>query len=374
MHLTRKIVTLVLLVLTGLGLGLAFVNLDQANPQTVASAGRRWTQSTHADAQSESFTHWDEDEPPIIPVACAGCHSTYGYHDYMGVDGSAVRSVDEPAETGTLVYCVACHSPEAEQWDRVRFPSGEEVADLGPEARCMVCHQGRKSTDDVNEAVAGIDDDEVSEELSFINVHYAIAAATQWGAQGRVGYQYADRGYAGYYPHVENLNSCVECHDPHSQRVSYEQCSPCHFNVVNFGDLEEIRAGAADYDGDGDVTEGVAYEIEALHARLYEALQAYADTVVGTPIVYADTFPYFFVDTNGNGEAEDEEAQFGNQYKSWTPRLVRAAYNYQFVAQDSGAYAHNPLYATQLLYDSIADLGERVSVDLDNAVRPDETY
>ena len=45
-----------------------------------------------------------------------------------------------------------------------------------------------------------------------------------------------------------------------------------------------------------------------------------------------------------------------NKYAAWTPRLLKAAYNYQFVATDPGAYAHNAPYVLQRLHDSLADL------------------
>jgi hypothetical protein len=37
--------------------------------------------------------------------------------------------------------------------------------------------------------------------------------------------------------------------------------------------------------------------------------------------------------------------------------LLRAAYNYQYVAKDPGAFAHNAEYILQILYDSIKDVG-----------------
>ena len=77
-----------------------------------------------------------------------------------------------------------------------------------------------------------------------------------------------------------------------------------------------------------------------------------------------------FVDTNGNGVADKNETKFPNRYKSWTPRLLKAAYNYQFVTKDPGAFAHNPSYALELLYDSVADLGVKVPVDLSKVKRP----
>jgi hypothetical protein len=82
---------------------------------------------------------------------------------------------------------------------------------------------------------------------------------------------------------------------------------------------------------------------------LYEAMQAYATDEVGTGIVYdAHAYPYFF----------DEEE---GRYSTWTPRLLRAAYNYQYVAKDPGAFTHNPPYIVQILQDSLEDLGVDVS-------------
>ncbi len=89
------------------------------------------------------------------------------------------------------------------------------------------------------------------------------------------------------------------------------------------------------------------------------------------PIVYdGHTFPYFFADTDSDGAVSPGEAIFPNRYQSWTPRLLRAAYNYQFVAKDAGAYSHNPNYAIQLLHDSMTDLSEVVDVDISRLVRP----
>ncbi len=306
----------------------------------------------------------------MIPQRCAACHSTYGYLDYLGADGSAAGTVDAEAKTGSVVYCVACHNPEAEALTQVMFPSGEEVTGLGPEARCSVCHQGRRSTADVDEALAGLDDDEISQDLGFINVHYAIAAATRWGGQTRGGYQYAGLNYVGRFPHVETFDTCYECHDPHSQQVDPDTCSPCHLNVVNYAHLKDIRERTEDYDGDGDIKEGIKSELDSLQQALYTAIQTYATSVTGTPIIYADAYPYFFIDTNGNGQPDEDETTFGNQYIDWTPRLVRATYNYHVVQQDPGAYAHNPTYAAQLLYDSLNDLGERITVEVDPMTRP----
>ena len=115
-----------------------------------------------------------------------------------------------------------------------------------------------------------------------------------------------------------------------------------------------------------------AQEVDALRGKLHGGDSGLRqDAWPGKPIVYdAEAYPYFFVDTNGNGTADKDEAKFPNRYKNWTPRLMKAAYNYQFVTKDPAAFAHNPIYAIQLLHNSLADLGAKVKVDLAKATRP----
>ena len=47
-----------------------------------------WVESGHAKTDAEAFIHWDEDDPAEIPPACAKCHSTPGYQDFLGIDGT----------------------------------------------------------------------------------------------------------------------------------------------------------------------------------------------------------------------------------------------------------------------------------------------
>ncbi|UCC77071.1 MAG: hypothetical protein JSW37_01550, partial [Anaerolineales bacterium] len=113
--------------------------------------------------------------------------------------------------------------------------------------------------------------------------------------------------------------------------------------------LATIRLSQADFDGDGDTDEGIAGEVETLHEALYAAIQDYGVETIGTGIVYdGHRYPYFFDDA-------------GERFTTWAPRLLKAAYNYQYVAKDPGAFAHNPPYAIQILYDSLEDLGADVS-------------
>ena len=341
-----------------------------------------WAGSGHADAMAEAFVHWDEDDPAEIPERCAKCHSTPGYLDFLGVDGSEAGVVNAPAEIGTTVECVACHNDTTKAKTNVVFPSGIEVMGLGDEARCMECHQGRSSTLTVDNGIAeaGVaDDDTVSEEIGFSNIHYYAAAATQAGGTAMGGYQYAGKPYDGKFAHVEEFDTCIGCHDSHTLQVKVEACQACHEDVTSIEDMVDVRmlSSAVDYDGDGDIREGIAFEIEGLRDQLYAALQQYATEVAGTAVAYeSHNYPYFFIDGDGDGAASEEEANYGNRYKAWTGRLAKAAYNYQTSLKDPGAYAHGGKYIIQLLYDSIEDINQALSepVDMANLRRIDHGH
>ena len=330
-----------------------------------------WVSSAHADAGAEAITHWNEDDPRVIPSACAKCHSEGGFLDFLGADGSEAGVVYNDAEAGTTVTCNACHNAVAATWDTVVFPSGAEIAALGAEARCMECHQGRASTFTVDDSIAsaGIADlDTVSEDLHFSNIHYYAAAASMYGTLAKGGYEYEGKTYDAKHDHVPGMDTCLDCHDAHTLEVRVEVCGTCHPGVTSLEDLRNNRMmdSLVDYDGDGKMDEGIHYEIEGLREMLYRAIQAYASEVSGTPIVYdGQTYPYFFVDSDGNGEADEGEAAYENQYGAWTGRLAKAAYNYQTSVKDPGAYAHGPKYIIQLLYDSVEDLNQALTVPVD---------
>ena len=198
----------------------------------------------------------------------------------------------------------------------------------------------------------------------------------------------AARSYAGKNLHGTSQDSCVSCHSPHTLEVKVDQttCGRCHFKddgspVATMADLEEARQFGfdGDIDGDGDATEGLKAEVDGLAAKLLAGIQSYATNVSGHGICYtAATNPYWFIDTNGNGACETAEADPCNVYSSvtattvdansvacvaakqhtgyYTPRLLRAAFNYQIYVKEPGAWAHNPRYIIEMLYDGLVDL------------------
>ena len=262
---------------------------------------------------------------------------------------------------------------------------------LGDESRCMECHQGRESqlsvqkqitstfklTDKdldtvVKPLVTTADGKTVTTTFGFRNVHYFAAAATQYGTLAKGGYEYEGQSYDGKFEHPAPYNTCNGCHDPHKLALDVKDCATCHEGVTKVEDLAAIRmeGSSMDYDGDGDLKEGVSQELVGLREKLGAAITAYAKEVAKADIVYnVEAYPYWFADANANGKADEGE----KAYSSWTPRLLKAAYNYQVATKDPGGFAHNAKYVIQLMHDSIADLNTKIAkpVDIAKAVRND---
>jgi predicted CXXCH cytochrome family protein len=154
---------------------------------------------------------------------------------------------------------------------------------------------------------------------------------------------------------------CTSCHDPvgshHTFTIadSWEgHCRTCHADAN--GDPTRIRlVHLADYDGDGNVSESLAAEIDGLAAKTLAAMRAAAGSPA--PCYSPGSYPYFFKDTNGDGACGASEAVSSNGFAPWTAALMKAAFNYQLAHTDPGGWAHNFDYLGQLLYDSIEDLG-----------------
>lgn len=334
-----------------------------------------WTGSAHNAVDTEPFRHWDGSDPAEVPTSCAKCHSTAGYQDFIGADGSEAGKVDVavPAAEAQGIQCVACHNEVATNMTSVAFPGKDEegnaivIEGLGDAARCMQCHQGRasKASIDGNIEKFGITDlDAVVAPLidatanttttfGFVNIHYFAAAATLYGNEVKGGYEYDGKLYDAKHMHVDGYDTCIGCHDPHSLKIKVDECAMCHGDAVKEeGGLQNIRepeASAWDYDGDGDVEEGMFFEIQGLQEILLAEIQKYALDKGGAEIKYdAVTYPYFM---GADGKA----------YPAWTARLLKAAYNYQVSIKDPGAFAHGNKYIVQLLFDSIEDMGGDVS-------------
>jgi hypothetical protein len=355
-------------------------NNDPASAKYVKNL-TEWSRSGHADFTGEPFRHWDEDGS--ISTSCARCHSKYGYVDYVK-DGV----VNSSAKLGSKISCAACHSEDGDgttrfarrtagdALDNVVFPSGVGKTLNDASNLCMVCHQGRSSKVAVDTAIASgagaIDN------LTFRNIHYFAAAATFFGTEVRGGYEYDNnsnigaRTYVGRFLHTPTRDTCIKCHmgvpaeASHIGKPKAAFCNQCHPIVNVPADFRIIRFSAVDYNGNGNVSEGIFREIwgtgvasnDNVVNRLLLAIQAYATANSPFQIAYDPaTNPYWFKDLNGNGIVDANEAVSSNGFSSFDNALLKAAYNYQVVQKEPCGYIHNAKYHLQLLFDSIADLG-----------------
>lgn len=352
-----------------------YVSNQASQARSVQEVSVDWWNSAHADASAEAFIHWNEDDPAEVPAHCAKCHSGQAFLDYLGIDGTTAMAVDNPGEINSVISCEVCHNEAADVLTLVNFPSGVELEMNSGDALCGTCHSGLSEGDQVNSSSEGFGDDDVIPESSFINPHYAFASATHFGAEAMGGYQYEGKAYVGKFEHANGVETCTSCHEPHSlhMRKDYKDanlCAACHSNVSGYPDYREVFVDGVDYDADGQV-EGLYHEVQGVQDILYSSIQTYTAEIIGVPIGWADQFPYLFIDTNGNGEIEGDEASFMNRYVAFTPRLLRTAFNLQYSIKDPAGYVHNGKYMLQLLNDSIADLEEVIDVETSGLIRPE---
>ncbi|PRY83355.1 cytochrome c3 family protein [Donghicola tyrosinivorans] len=318
-----------------------------------------WFRSAHARSADEAFRHWDEEGE--VDERCASCHSGEGFRDFHGLDGTTVGAIDGTIDTGGVVDCGTCHNAGLADVREISFPSGLVHPVTGVEAACLTCHQGRNAGRDVSAKIDGLPLDTPDASLRFINPHYATAGATWLGGYGAAGYHYDGHEYSGRFFHARPVATCNSCHEPHTLEVAAEPCQTCHLAES----IADIRIARQSYDGSGNLRVGIKSDIEANAATLMAMIEAYTDQVADSPVIYDGShYPYFFADQNRDGAIDTADGQ-SVAYASWTPRSLRAAFNWKLVTADPGNFAHNPVYVLELLHDSIMDLGTAIGIDVE---------
>lgn len=373
----KRLFVIILVILIAFLAGwIYYVSTQTKQSASVQKISVDWWGSAHADVTAEAFIHWNEDDPPQVPPNCAKCHSGVSFIDYLGQDGSAEFSIDKPGPIESVITCAVCHNEKADALEMVTFPSGETIKLGQGNALCGTCHSGLSAGLRVDTVAAEAGDDDLLPDAGFITPHYYYAAATAFGTEAKGGYEYSGKSYVGKFLHADGVETCTQCHEPHNLRMRKDYqgenvslCGACHSNVTEFADYRDVFVDGVDYDADG-MTEGIYHEIQGVQLVLYEAIKLYAKEQIGAPIIWADQHPYLFKDSNGNGEVDENEAVRANRYSEFTPRLLRAAFNFQFSIEDPAGYVHNGKYVLQLLYDAIEDLDSIGEFKSKGLVRP----
>jgi hypothetical protein len=229
-----------------------------------------------------------------------------------------------------------------------------------------------------NEAAAAVD-----AQLSgatFQDGHDLGAAATYFGGNAAGYYEYAitwDPGVNGsttkQYLRVGNHSSavCTSCHDAHALAIptTFACGVGCHTPHANTGADQTMAGlrlkGLRWYMGGTD--QGVYQNYVQMKAFLYTAIQRYSlakgNVGAGTAVICfneaAGGDRFFLGSAEGHSDGTcPTTTPWGaaGSNTAYTPRLLRAVYNYRLLVQDPGAWVHNPRYVTEIMYDAIRDL------------------
>jgi mono/diheme cytochrome c family protein len=303
---------------------------------------QQWENSAHADKSAQAFWYPVGEER----ASCVRCHSGAGYIDFAnGLPAEEQRTNYQP------ITCAVCHDPhdannpnQLRVFDSVTLPNGTEVADTGPAATCMSCHNARR------DGVAIVDG--MAEGGSFSTPHYSTAAELM-NATG--GYTWGEVLPTSTHGRAVD-DSCIGCHMAAGPGMDADGAAlPGHnevgghsFAMVSADGVENVAVcqrchdaaesfafeARRDYDGDG-VIETNQAEVEGLQALLETA-------VVEAGVTLLDHHPYVEIPEGASAD------------------VYGAVWNMEF-SGSSGSAVHNLRYTVALLQLSYQKLtGEPV--------------
>lgn len=350
--------------------------LQWAHNPASTEINRQWARSAHAgkiaadSPDTESvWGHYDWDA--ANRASCARCHTATGARNFMSAPGSYVAANNDfshmEAGQNELLSCNACHSNVATGELRTpgaiveTYPAATKDSpavtvaypDAGDSNVCMSCHLGRQVGGNV---ANDIDADGVR---GFINSHYLAAGSTVFGEGG---YEFAGQDYTGWtdakfgrHGEVSKFDArgpCVTCHMSGDEQHSFEvvekdaegritavattACDSCHGNM-NAAWLEERK--------------------ETFH----EALEGLEAVLEAKGIYYYGAHPYFYTAPYVAGGTNTAFTDWAGVYglAAWKD-VMGAAFNFNLLHHEPGAYAHNRNYAMKLVVDSIDFLADGV--------------
>ncbi|MBI5017994.1 MAG: hypothetical protein HZB55_21210 [Deltaproteobacteria bacterium] len=335
-------------------------------------------------------------------------------NDFSHLAGWALHNDTDGATAASgqneLLYCWGCHRDTAGGLRKpgalsFTFTNGASVAypDVAGSGVCLACHSGRETGESIERDAADFAD------KSFLNSHYLAAGGTVfrktgfefYGSDGDHGAKYGNASYfkheligSAAAPGTGENGPCVGCHMSSAQShlflpVEKEQatgriagvaasvCIACHDGthgpafVAVGGDEAKVAAAAEFLQGEAE-----AYEA---------ALDALREALANKGYSFFEAHPYFYIGPYVQGYAEASAAPHcasNLPVKNWNTggaslftwdaatkscvsavqdvgaqgtgkRNMGAAFNYNLLKHDPGAYAHNRLYAKRLIFDSI---------------------
>ena len=332
----------------------------------------QWANSAHADTSAVgAWAHYNWTRSDRRD--CQRCHTTTGIIEYLTTNPMAGTDYAAPLTTDNnympeMLHCNGCHSDNA---GSLREPgpiigdyagASYPYPDVGGSNVCMACHIGRESGESIQNKSADFSS------TGFVNSHYLSAGGTIFQATG---YEYAAT-YANFsfYEHEEvgliaktssvvggtDKGPCVGCHlsSPESHHfLPVEHDEDGHITAVTSRVCSKCHSG-----GDARTPDLLQDEKELLHAALGALESAMADSTIKPAYYFQPSYPYIFSEPDTTDRLKgvvnwlsigDTDLTGDTTGKS----NMGAAYNYNLLEHDPGAFAHNSLYTRLLIFDSI---------------------
>jgi hypothetical protein len=370
---------------------------------------RQWARSGKGDVTALPWTKYDFGRDPAFSTStpgsspansfgadCVRCHTATGYISYL-----ADKSI-APAYGGTskkegkeVLACNACHT----DYSYARRSAGQVTAyynkstaskmriripvtypDIGESNLCLNCHVGREIGQVIKELAnpAKTENKLITPSgaynfanAGFENSHYLSAGATIFKTSG---FEFYSSPYYNF-PHghdeigIANFNNtgtsgpCITCH----MKPSNHSFSPVTKDIS--GKITALTSPACNNAlcHNGNMT---ADRLESLNGLYNAAMQALNVLLQGDVLpgnsnkskrkyCYQSTNPYFYyvlTDTLTTSRVTDwlTYDSLNNPILNTGPNNMGAAFNYNLLIREPGAFAHNDIYAKRLIYDSIS--------------------
>lgn len=358
------------------------------------------------------WAHYDWDDSTGTSSdrkSCQQCHTATGAANFLNDparysaannDFSHLADWTSNKKSGQneLLYCWGCHRDAATGELRnpgalnftfrnnttVSSPVTASFPDAARSNLCIACHAGRETGNSIKKSTAAFSN------TGLINSHYLAAAGILYAKSG---YEFTDKDYRsslGFRHDMTGINaplpasvaekgSCVFCHmgsyANHTWKITTdESCDLCHA--------------------------GGASSLTAAGKEGYESALALFETVLdGEGFFFYPAHPYFYTAPYNPAYVESGSCSSNLAVKNWqaggtsiftwdyasatattkscvssvdttTPGTadtgrdrMGAAYNYNLLKHEPGAFVHNSLYTKRLIFDSIDLLDGDTNLD-----------
>lgn len=322
----------------------------------------QFAESAHGDANGEGWKHYDWRS--ASRAACARCHNGTAFVAKLGkeADATNIFTAAEAGKPGEVLSCTSCHTDLAEGTVRpagaftASYSNGATQAfpDVGASNLCVRCHGARENGQSI------VNDPDADGVRSFLNSHY-LAAGSMVFASG--GYEYAGQNYdLGLHQNIGVQN--------YGDTGANGPCVACHMGAENAdhtwevvtkdettGVITAVKSDAC-VKCHGDIP---VADMQGTKDDFHTALESLDTALRAKGIHFYPSHPYFFTATYDTTPGATNTA-----FTNWAgvhglakwKDAMGAAFNYNLIDHDPGAYAHNKAYALKLIADSIDFLAD----------------